>query len=263
MNPVPDSRPIIRSFDGAPEGTATKTSMNIRAKGLCASVLLSATLAFPQAGEIATRLGLGGQSSLSNSKVTSGLKEALRVGAEKSISIAGRHDGFFANQAIKILMPRDLRQVEKGLRMMGYGPKVDEFILSMNRAAEAASPSAKKIFGDAIVAMTFDDARKILSGGNTTATDYFKNKTTDQLTAAFHPVVEKVMKDNGVTEKYDTMLGQANSIPFMKSQNLDINQYVVSKTLDGLFYLLGQQETKIRKDPAARTTSLLKEVFKR
>lgn len=237
--------------------------MIIRGTALCASLLLSASLAFPQASEIAKRLGLGGQNSSSNSKVASGLKEALRVGTEKSVSIAGRHDGFFANQAIKILLPKNLRTVEKGLRMMGYGPKVDDFILSMNRAAEAASPSAKKIFGDAILAMTFDDARKILSGGDTAATDYFKSKTTDQLTAAFRPTVDQMMKENGVTEKYDTMLGHAASIPFMKTEKLDINQYVVSKTLDGLFYLLGQEETKIRKDPAARTTSLLKEVFKR
>lgn len=237
--------------------------MIVRGTTFCASLILSASLAFPQASEIANRLGLGGQSALSNSRVASGLKEALRVGAEKSVSIAGQRDGFFANQAIKILMPKNLRTVEKGLRMMGYGPKVDDFILSMNRAAEAASPSAKKIFADAIVAMTFDDARKILSGGNTAATDYFRNKTTDQLTAAFRPTVDKMMKENGVTEKYDAMLGQANSIPFMKSQKLDINQYVVSKTLGGLFYLLGQEETQIRKDPAARTTSLLKEVFKK
>jgi hypothetical protein len=131
----------------------------------------------------------------------------------------------------------------------------------MNRSAEAAAPAAKKIFIDAVMAMSFDDARKILSGGDTAATDYFKSKTTDQLTAAFRPVVEKTMDQNAVTQQYKQLMGQAQSIPFMKSQNLDITNYVVSQALNGLFYELGQEETKIRKDPAAQTTSLLKQVF--
>jgi hypothetical protein len=131
----------------------------------------------------------------------------------------------------------------------------------MNRSAEAAAPAAKKIFIDAVMAMSFDDARKILSGGDTAATDYFKSKTTDQLTAAFRPVVEKTMDQNAVTQQYKQLMGQAQSIPFMKSQNLDITNYVVSQALNGLFYELGQEETKIRKDPAAQTTNLLKQVF--
>ena len=158
-------------------------------------------------------------------------------------------------------MPNSLRPVEKGLRAVGYGPKVDGFVLSMNRAAEAAAPGARKIFSDAILAMTFDDARKILSGGDTAATEYFKNKTSTQLTAAFRPVVEKTMNENGVTQQYNALLGQAQSIPFMQSSSVDITQYVVSKALDGLFYTLGQEKKKIRKDPVARTTSLLQEVF--
>ncbi len=237
--------------------------MLIRGFVLGASLFVSASLAFGQAGEIAKRLGLGNQSQLSDSKVASGLKEALQVGTENSVKLTGRRDGFFANQAIKILMPKNLRPFEKGLRMVGYGPKVDEFILSMNRAAEAAAPSARKIFGDAILAMSFDDARQILSGGDTAATDYFKNKTSEHLTTAFRPVVEKAMNENGVTQKYEGLTRQAKSIPFMKSEKMDINQYVVSKALEGLFYMLGQEEHKIRKNPAARTTSLLKEVFRR
>jgi hypothetical protein len=144
---------------------------------------------------------------------------------------------------------------------MGYGPKLDSFVLSMNRAAEAAAPAARKIFGDAIMSMTFDDARKIYSGGDTAATEYFKNKTSEQLTEAFRPEVEKTMHANGVTQQYNALVGQYKSIPFAKSQDLDINKYVVSKALDGLFYTLGEQEKEIRKNPAARTTSLLKEVF--
>ena len=232
-----------------------------RGFALVASLMFFSTFASAQVGEIAKRLGLGNQSGLSNSKVASGLKEALRVGADNSVKLTGRPNGYFGNEAIKILMPKNLRPLERGLRLVGYGPKVDEFVLSMNRAAEAAAPAAKKIFGDAILSMTFDDARQILSGGDTAATDYFKKTTTAQLTAAFRPVVEKTMEENGVTQKYQGLLGQYKSFPFARSQSLDITQYVVSRALDGLFYMLGQEERKIRTNPAARTTSLLKEVF--
>lgn len=227
---------------------------------LTAALLLSTTLAFGQFGEIAKDLGLG-QSRLSDSKLASGLKEALRVGTDKSVKLTGRTDGYFANEAIKILMPKNLRPLETGLRAMGYGPKVDDFVLSMNRAAEAAAPAARKIFVDAILAMSFDDARKIFSGGDTAATEYFKSKTTEQLTDAFRPVVEKTMDKNGVTRQYNALVGQYKSIPFARGFDLDINKYVVGKALDGLFYTLAQQEKDIRKNPAARTTSLLKEVF--
>jgi hypothetical protein len=235
--------------------------MIVRGLSLGFILLVLATVTFSQTDEISKRLGLADSSGLSDSKVASGLKEALRVGAENAVKLTGRRDGYFGNEAIKILMPNNLRPVEKGLRAVGYGPKLDGFILSMNRSAEAAAPAAKKIFGDAILSMSFDDARKILSGADTAATDYFKSKTSTQLTAAFRPVVEKTMSENDVTKQYNDLLGQAQSIPFMKSRNLDITQYVVSKALDGLFYTLGQEEKKIRKDPVARTTSLLKEVF--
>src|SRR6476661_6981375 len=220
---------------------------------LAASCLLMTTLSFAQVEDIARRLGLGG-STLSDTKISSGLKQALQIGAEQAVKITGRPNGYFGNPDIKILMPNNLRTLEKGLRMVGYGPKVDDFVLSMNRAAESAAPAARKIFIDAITAMTFDDARRILSGGDTAATNYFKEKTTPQLTAAFRPVVEKTMAKNGVTSQY-------KAIPFAKNQDLDISHYVVSKALDGLFYELGQEERKIRKDPAAQTTNLLKEVF--
>jgi hypothetical protein len=225
------------------------------------SLFLMTAFSLGQAGEIARRLGLG--SELSDSKISSGLKQALQIGAEQSVKLTGRPDGFFGNPDIKILMPGNLRSLEKGLRMLGYGPKVDSFVLSMNRAAEAAAPAARKIFIDAITAMTFDDARRILSGGDTAATDYFKLKTTPQLTAAFRPVVERTMATNGVTQQYQALVAQYKSMPFAKNQDLDISHYVVSKALDGLFFELGQEERKIRKDPAAQTTSLLREVFGR
>ena len=125
---------------------------------LFANLFLMSAISLGQAGEIARRLGLG--SELSDSKISSGLKQALQIGAEQSVKLTGRPDGFFGNPDIKILMPSNLRPLEKGLRMLGYGPKVDDFVLSMNRAAEAAAPAARKIFIDAISAMTFDDARR-------------------------------------------------------------------------------------------------------
>ncbi|HXX19820.1 MAG TPA: DUF4197 domain-containing protein, partial [Candidatus Acidoferrum sp.] len=201
------------------------------------------------------------QGGLSDTQISSGLKEALRVGATNAVKIVGRPDGYFKNEAVKILLPKNLRPLETGLRAVGYGPKIDAFVLSMNRAAEAAAPSAKQIFLNAILSMSFDDARKILSGGDTAATDYFKAKTTPQLTTAFRPIVKRTMAKNTVTQQYDALTAQAKNIPFMKSEDLDITDYVVSKALDGLFYELGQEETKIRKDPAAQTTSLLKQIF--
>jgi hypothetical protein len=237
--------------------------MIIRGLVLGTTILFVTTFAFAQAdpNEISKHPGLGTQNELSNSKIASGLKQALQVGAENAVTLTGRPDGYFGNEAIKILMPKNLQPLEKGLRAMGQGPKVDGFVLSMNRAVESAAPAAKKIFGDAILAMSFDDARKILSGGDTAATEYFKSKTTEQLTAAFRPVVEKTMDENGVTRQCEALVGQTQNIPFMKSPSLDVTQYVVSKALDGLFYTLGQEEKKIREDPVARTTTLLKEVF--
>jgi hypothetical protein len=214
-----------------------------------------------QLDELEKRAGLGSASGLSESKVASGLKEALQVGTENAVKLTGRPNGYFGNEAIKILMPKDLQPLERGLRAIGFGPKIDDFILSMNRSAEAAAPAARKIFVDAILAMSFEDAKKILSGSDTAATEYFKDKTTTQLTAAFQPVVEKTMNENGVVRQYDELADQYKSIPFAKSQSLNINHYVVSKALDGLFFELAEQEKEIRKNPAARTTTLLKEVF--
>jgi hypothetical protein len=223
------------------------------------ATISSAQINLGQAGDLAKRLGIG--SNLSDSKINAGLKQALQIGAENSVKLVGRKDGYFSNAAIKILMPKNLQPLEKGLRMVGYGPKIDDFVLSMNRSAEAAAPAARKIFVDAITSMSFDDARHILSGGDTAATDYFKSKTTSQLTAAFRPVVDKTMAQNGVTRQYNALTTQYKSIPFARKQDLDISDYVVGRALDGLFYELGEEERQIRKDPARQTTSLLKEVF--
>jgi hypothetical protein len=214
-----------------------------------------------QIGDITKILGLEKSNSLGDDKIVAGLKEALQVGTDNTVKSTGKVDGYFRNAAIKILMPEKLLTVEKGLRMVGQGPRVDEFVLSMNRAAEKAAPFAKDIFVNAILEMSFQDARKILTGGNTAATDYFKNKTSDRLAAAFKPMVEKSMSEVGVMQQYEQLMGSAKSVPFLNSQYLDINHYVITKALDGLFYVLGTEEAKIRTNPAARVTDLLKQVF--
>jgi len=211
--------------------------------------------------------GLGGQGSagagLSDAKIGAGLKEALQVATEKTVSLTGKTDGYFANQAIKILMPEKLRSFETGLRAVGYGGQLDELVLGMNRAAERAAPQAKQIFFDAIGDMSFDDARKLLNGGDTAATEYFRGKTTPRLTTAFRPVVEQSMSQVGVSRQYKDLVGRFDSIPFAKSQAFDLDGYVVDRGLGGLFTVLGEQEKQIRTNPTARATDLLKEVFKR
>lgn len=204
---------------------------------------------------------LSGGGALSDAKIGSGLREALKIGTENAVLQTGQTDGFLLNKAIKILMPRPLQSIEQPLRLVGYGPQIDEFVVSMNRAAEKAAPFAKEIFWDAIGQMTFEDARKILNGNDTAATDYFKAKTSKKLHAAFRPPVETVMADVGVTRQYNDLIGRYKSIPFAKSIAFDINQYVTEKTTDGIFYVVAQEEKKIRTDPAARATDLLKEVF--
>lgn len=200
-------------------------------------------------------------SGLSDAKIGSALREALQVSTEKAVGVTGRTDGYFLNQAIKILMPENMRTLERGLRTVGYGAQIDEFVLSMNRAAERAAPAAKSIFWDAIGEMSFDDANRILRGPDTAATEYFKSKTTDRLTTAFRPIVEKAMNDVGVTAQYRELLGYAKAIPFFRTESYDIDSYVVGKGLDGLFVVVADEERKIRTNPVARTTDLLREVF--
>jgi len=196
-----------------------------------------------------------------NPKLADGLKEALRIGTSNAVSLTGRLDGYFANEVIKILLPEPIRKVEKALRIAGFGRKLNELVLGMNRAAEAAAPFAKDIFGDAIRQMTFADAQKIFKGSDTAATNYFREKTTPQLSTLFRPPVAKVMGEVGVTQQFQQFFAQVSKLPFMKMEKLDLEAYVVDRSLFGLFHVLGQEETKIRRDPAARVTAILKDVF--
>lgn len=228
----------------------------MRQRNAALALFTTCTLLLAQPAQALAQFG-----SLSDSKIVAGLKEALQIGTGNAVNLTGRVDGFFKNAAIKILLPKQLDTVAKGLRFAGQGPLVDEFVLSMNRAAEKAAPEARKIFVDAVKQMTFDDARKILFGGDTAATDYFKAKTSSKIATAFRPIIEKSMNEVGATRRYKELIGQFQNLPFARTERLDIDAYVVGKTLDGLFYMVGQEEKKIRKDPLARVTSLLKDVF--
>jgi len=190
-----------------------------------------------------------------------GIKEALAIGTEKAVNSLSKADGYFGNKAVKILMPKSIQKVADMARVAGYEKQVDEFVLSMNRAAEAAVPVAAKIFGDAIRGMTVDDVRGILTGGDTAATEFFKRTSEKKLYAAFKPVVSKKVDEVGATRAYKELMGRYEQVPLMQSKSLDLDDYVTRKALDGVFYMVGQEEKQIRTNPAARTTDLLKSVF--
>lgn len=194
-------------------------------------------------------------------KIAAGLKEALQIGTENTVRQAGQVDGFYQNPAIKIPLPDQLLKMEKALRKLGLGDQVDQFALSLNRAAERAMPAAKDIFWGAIKEMTFEDALAILKGNDRAATDYFQDKTSAKLRTAFLPAVSQATNEADVTRIYKQITLEIERIKFLNYKPIDIDEYIVNKTLDGLFYLLGEEERKIRQDPAARVTKLLKEVF--
>ncbi len=203
------------------------------------------------------------QESVDDNTIIMALKEAISIGTDNAVTSASELDGYLANQAIKILIPENFKMVADGLRKIGYNKPVDDFILSMNRAAEKAAPEAKSIFIDAIKEMTFDDAKKILNGNETAATEYFKTKASQTLYDAFNPIISSSVNDVGATRYYKEMVGKFALLPFMKADTLNLDNYVTNKALDGLFYMIGEEEKKIRTDPAARVTELLEKVFKK
>jgi RNA binding exosome subunit len=201
------------------------------------------------------------QSGPDQKTTVSALKEALSIGTENAVRLVSKTDGYFGNQMVKILLPDKIQKVADVVAKLGYQEQVDSFILSMNRAAEEAAPKATALFVDAIKAMSFDDARKILQGGDTAATQYFKGKTSKKLYDEFKPVVVSNMNKVGVTKAYKDMMAPYESLPFAPKESMDLDHYVTNKALDGLFLMVGQEEKKIRTNPAARVTDLLKTVF--
>jgi hypothetical protein len=197
---------------------------------------------------------------LSNDEIVQGLKEALSVGANNASKQLSSVDGFFKDAAIKILMPPEALKAEKKLRSLGMGKLVDDAILSMNRAAEDASKNAAPIFVNAIKQMSIQDAVGILRGSDTAATSYLKNKTTSPLTEAFRPVIETSLAKVNATKYWNTVFSTYNKFSSDKI-NPDLAAYVTEKSLAGIFFQVGIEEQKIRKDPMARTTDILKKVF--
>ena len=202
----------------------------------------------------------GSSSNLSSDEIITGLKEALSLGAEKSTAKLSAPDGFFKDAAVKILLPQQVQDIEKKMRMFGLGKLVDNAELSMNRAAEDASKSAAPIFLSAIKQMSVTDALSILRGTDTAATAYLRQTTTLKLTNAFMPIVTESLKKTDAAKYWKDVFAAYNRFS-SKPVDTDINSYVTSKALDGIFYYVGKEEINIRQNPAGRVTDILKKVF--
>jgi hypothetical protein len=204
---------------------------------------------------------LGSEQAPTTSEVGEGLKEALIKGISNGSDLASQLDGYFKNPRIKIPFPPDVKKVEDKLRQIGLGNEVDRFVMTLNRGAEDAAKEAKPIFVTAIRSMTIQDAWAILRGNESAATDYLKRVTSDQLREKFKPVIANSLSKVNATKYYGDLVGTYNKIPFVQKVNPDLNDYATTKAMDGLFLLIADEERKIRKDPVARTTELLKKVF--
>jgi hypothetical protein len=204
---------------------------------------------------------LPGAGGLTEGEIGAGLKEALKVGTERVVSQLGVLDGFNSDPQIHIPLPGALKDVQSMLRKIGYAGLADDLELKLNRAAEAAVPEAKALFWQAIGAMTLEDARGILEGPEDSATRYFKSKMSAPLGERFSPIVDKTLSEVGALKAYDDMMGQYRAIPFVPDVRADLEDYVVDKAMDGLFHYVAVEEAAIRRDPAKRTTELLRKVF--
>lgn len=211
-------------------------------------------------GDIANSVKNNKGSGLSTEEIANGLKEALKVGAENSTGKLASVDGFLKDAAVKILMPEEVVAVEKKMRALGMGKLIDNAIMSMNRAAEDASKQAAPIFLNAIKSMSITDALGILKGSDLAATEYLKKSTTNQLTEAFKPVIAASLEKVEATKYWKDVFTAYNKFS-SKPVNTDLTEYVTGKSLDGIFYYVGLEEQKIRKDPAARVNDVLKKVF--
>lgn len=203
----------------------------------------------------------GTSSGLSAVEIASGLKEALRMGIDKGATQASAVDGYFGNNLIKILFPPEAQRVESRLRQLGFGKQVDQFVLSLNRSAEDAAKKAKPIFWEAIKQMSIQDAVGILRGADNAATEYLRRTAGQKLVAEFTPVIDSTLQKNNATRYYNTLAGTYNKIPFVQPVNANLTEYATNKAVDGLFLLVAQEEKKIRENPVARVSDILKRVF--
>ena len=199
--------------------------------------------------------------ALSNQDAVSGLKAALEKGTGVAVDLLGRTDGFYGNNAVKIPLPDALKKTQKLMRGIGMGKQADELELTLNRAAEAAVPEAKKLFVDSIRKMSVQDAKGILTGGQTSGTEYFKRSTTDQLRARFLPVVKKATAKVKLAEKYNQYAGKGVKLGLVKKDQANLDDYVTQKALDGLFFMVAEEEKKIRQDPVKAGSDIIRKVF--
>jgi len=230
----------------------------VRNQGEAIMRTIAALLAAMFMSAQALALDLG---SLSNADAVGGLKDALSQGSVAAVSKLGVENGFLGNDKVKIPLPDALKRVEGGLRLLGMQKQADELVTAMNRAAEQAVPEAKTLLLGAIKSMSVQDAKGILTGGDTAATEYFRNTTSTQLTAKFLPIVTKATARVGLAEKYNNLAGKGAQLGLVDAKQARIENYVTQKTLDGLFLMVAEQEKAIRKDPAGSATGMAKKVF--
>jgi len=207
--------------------------------------------------------GSSGKNSLSQKEAAGGIKEAMAQGVSRSIKQLGREDGFNNDPAVRILVPKQLRKVADLSRQLGAGKKVDQFELSMNRAAEKAIPAAADIFADAVRQMTVKDAINIVRGDQDAGTQFFRRATEDKLRTKFMPIVAEATAKTGVTKRYKEMSGKNSSVTklFGGGESIDLDRYVTDKALDGLYHYVAEQEKQIRRNPTQQSSDLLREVF--
>jgi len=198
---------------------------------------------------------------ISNRDAVDGLKAALEKGAVYAVQTLGRSDGFFGDSRVKIPLPESLQSAERLMRTLGMGSTADELILTMNRAAEAAVPEAKKLLVDAVKKMTVQDAKGILTGGDTAGTAYFRRTTQAQLRARFLPIVKRSTAKVGLAQTYNQYAEQGARFGLVKKEHANLDAYVTEKALDGLYFMIAEEEKKIRRDPVGSASNIIKKVF--
>ena len=202
-----------------------------------------------------------GVASLSNSDAAAGLKQALTEGAGAAIGKLGVENGFLANKSVRIPLPPSLQKAESVMRMMGMKRQADDLVLAMNRAAEMAVAEAKPLLVDAVKRMTLQDAKGILTGGDTAATDYFRRTTSVPLAQRFLPIVKQATDKVGLAEQYNSIAGQGARLGLVKEDQATIEQYVTKKALDGLYLMIAEEEKALRKDPVSASADIVRKVF--
>jgi hypothetical protein len=221
-----------------------------------AIVAASAALVMGWAIPVAAQL-----ENITNREAISALKTALEKGSRAAVDQLGKENGFFGEPRVKILLPESLTRAERTMRRLGMGKYADELVLTMNRAAEAAVPEAKQLFLDSVKKMTVQDAKAILMGGETSGTEYFKRTTTDQLRKRFLPIVKKSTEKVGLAQKYNQYAERGVGLGLIKQEHANLDDYVTQKALDGLYFMVAEEEKKIRKDPVGTASNILKKVF--